>query len=241
MHKLDGVSLLLDDARVGLLTERHTWHDARAWYSSSSKAARHSTECRMQSICAVDCKKISVLLSGTHGNQYRLLGQHTARHSYISCSTIASLHSSNAHTEHATKRKLILHCTHCSRYTVHVTRYSVYVQTLGEREPAGGSQRATERPLACTARLTDSYRQATLLCLPIGDVTITTGGVSSAYIIKALQGIRSAGTVTITTGGLAVTGDATITTGGVSSAYIITALQGISSAGTVTSQPVALL
>jgi hypothetical protein len=37
----------------------------------------------------------------------------------------------------------------------------------------------------------------------VGDVTITTGGVSSAYIITALQGISSAGTVTITTGGLA--------------------------------------
>eukprot|EP00953_Heterococcus_sp_UTEX-ZZ885_P034298 17776-Heterococcus_DN1.PRE.4 len=31
MHELDGVNLLPDDARVGLLTERHKRHDARAW------------------------------------------------------------------------------------------------------------------------------------------------------------------------------------------------------------------
>jgi hypothetical protein len=37
----------------------------------------------------------------------------------------------------------------------------------------------------------------------VGNVTITTGGVSSASIIPALQGISSAGTVTITTGSLA--------------------------------------
>jgi hypothetical protein len=48
----------------------------------------------------------------------------------------------------------------------------------------------------------------------------TTGGVSSAYIITALQRKSSAGTVTITTGGLPVTGDVTITTGGVSSAWV---------------------
>jgi hypothetical protein len=34
MHELDGVNLLPDDARVGLLTERHKRHDARAWVST---------------------------------------------------------------------------------------------------------------------------------------------------------------------------------------------------------------
>jgi hypothetical protein len=60
MHELVGVSLLLDDARVGLLTERHTWHDARAWVSTCYITVYYDTV-RCHAIDTINHVRISLI------------------------------------------------------------------------------------------------------------------------------------------------------------------------------------